>query len=336
MEATQKEREMVEAVEAQATEKGSHVIVKTNGPATLRSIEMTETAVTAMTAEIARNKMKDTDVVEMHTEIGKSQRKKGGRPAGSPALSAGMIETKIASETAVGTETAARGRTGVRGGPGRTTDPGTMKTGKIVDPAVAMMKVPTPEESGASALTIGMTPDRVAKIAALMTDRPERAEARETVVGPLLNIGDRSALLIAKSLGRTTVQRPDATQDPPRHLTAQGRDDRQQEGVPMVTAPHLCPEAPRNRGSSASSNARGGAKSASSYGTWGLVALWNTLRVSSIGATRRIEDQEPPRIWELEPELLCFSPCRRSHRSPRDLAGVYLWLGHRRVDLSSS
>ena len=258
---------MVEAAEAQATEKGSHVIVKTNGPATLRSIEMTETAVTAMTAEIARNKMKDTDVVEMHTEIGKSQRKKGGRPAGSPALSAGMIETRIASETAVGTETAARGRTGVRGGPGRTTDPGTMKTGKIVDPAVAMMKVPTPEESGASALTIGMTPDRVAKIAALMTDRPERAEARETVVGPLLNIGDRSALLIAKSLGRTTVQRPDATQDPPRHLTAQGRDDRQQEGVPMVTAPHLCPEAPRNRGSSASSNGRGGAKSASSYGT---------------------------------------------------------------------
>ena len=175
---------MVEAAEAQATAKGSHVIVKTNGPATLRSIEMTETAVTAMTAEIARNKMKDTDVVEMHTEIGMSQRKKGGRPAGSPALSAGMIETKIASETAVGTETATRGRTGVRGGPGRTTDPGTMKTGKIVDPAVAMMKVPTPEESGASALTIEMTPDRVAKIAALMTDRPERAEARETVVGP--------------------------------------------------------------------------------------------------------------------------------------------------------
>ena len=98
-------------------------------------------------------------------------------------------------------------------------------------------------------------------------DRPERAEARETVVGPLINVGDRSALLIAKSLGRTTVQRPDATQDPPRHLTAQGRDDRQQEGVPMVTAPHLCPEAPRNRGSSASSNGRGGAKSASSYGT---------------------------------------------------------------------
>ena len=129
----------MEAVEAQATEKGSHVIVRTNGPAILRSIEMTE---------IARNKMKDTDVVEMHTEIGKSQRKKGGRPAGSPAQSAGKIEKKIASETAVGTETAAHGLTGVRGGPGRTTDPNTTKTGKIVDPAVAMRKPIAPKESG--------------------------------------------------------------------------------------------------------------------------------------------------------------------------------------------
>ena len=42
-----------------------------------------------------------------------------GRPAGSPALSAGKIGKKIASETAVGTETAALGRTG----PGKTTDP---------------------------------------------------------------------------------------------------------------------------------------------------------------------------------------------------------------------
>ena len=142
MEATRKEKETVEAVEAQAMEKGSHVIVTTNGPVILRSIEMTETTVTATTAEIARNKTKDTDVVEMHTEIGKSQRKQGGRPAGSPAQSAGK---KIASETAVGTETAARGRTGARGGPGRTTDPGRMKIGKIVDSAVAMKKATTPE-----------------------------------------------------------------------------------------------------------------------------------------------------------------------------------------------
>ena len=225
MEATQKERETVEAAEAQATEKGSHVIVKTNGPAILRSIEMTETAVTAMTAEIARNKMKDTDVVEMHTEIGKSQRKKGGRPAGSPALSAGKIEKKIASETAVGTETAARGRTGVRGGPGRTTDPGTTKTGQIVDPAVATMKVTTSEESGASALTIEMTPDRVAKTAVPMTDRPERTEERETVVGPLLKTGDKSALLIAKSQvgrpcsGPTRPKTPHATRQPKEEKT---------------------------------------------------------------------------------------------------------------------
>ena len=222
MEAIQKEREMVEAVEAQATEKGSHVIVKTNGPALLRSIEMTETAVTAMTAEIARNKMKDTDVVEMHTEIGKSQRKNGGRPAGSPALSAGKREKTIASETAVGTETAARGRTGVRDGPGRTTDPGKTKTGKIVDPAVAMKKATTPEASGANALITERKPDRVAKIAAPTTDQPERTEEGETAVGPLLKIGDKSALLIVTSPGRTTVQRPDVTQDLPRHQTAQG------------------------------------------------------------------------------------------------------------------
>ena len=276
---------MVEAVEAQATEKGSHVIVKTNGPAVLRSIEMTETAVTAMTTEIARNKMKDTDVVEMHTEIGKSQRKKGGRPAGSPAQSAGKIEKKIASETAVGTETAARGRTGVRGGPGRTTDPGKTKTGKIADPAVDMKKATAPEESGASALITERKPDRDAKIAVPTTDRPERTEEGETAVGPPHKTGDKSALLIVKSPGRTTVQRPDVTQDLPHHQTAQGRGGRQQGGVPRVTAPHPCPEAPRNRASSASSSGRGGAKSASSFGTCGLVALWNTSRASYIGAT---------------------------------------------------
>ena len=175
---------MVEAVEAQATEKGSHEIVKTNGPAILRSIEMTETAVTATTAEIARNKMKDTDVVEMHTEIGKSQRKKGGRPAGSPVQSAGKIEKKIASETAVGTETAARGRTGVRGGPGRTTDPGKTKTGKIADPAVDMRKATAPVESGASALITERKPDRDAKIVVPTTDRPERTEEGETAPAP--------------------------------------------------------------------------------------------------------------------------------------------------------
>ena len=86
----------MEAEAAQAMEKGSRAIVKTTGPAILRSIETTETAVIAMTDEIARNKMRDTDVAEMHTEIGKSQKRKGGRPAGSPAMSAGKIEKKIA------------------------------------------------------------------------------------------------------------------------------------------------------------------------------------------------------------------------------------------------
>ena len=240
------------------------VIVRTKGPAILRSIEMTETAVTAMTAEIARNKMKDTDVVEMHTEIGKSQRKKGGRPAGSPAPSAGKIEKKIASETAVETETAAHGRTGVRGGPGRTTDPGKTKTGKTVDPAVAMRKTIAPKESGDNALTTERKPERAARTAAPTTDRPERTEEGETAVGPLLKTGGKSALLIVKSPGRTTVQRPDVTQDLPRHRTAQGRGGRPQGGAPRMTAPQPCPEAPRNRASSASSNGRGGAKSASS------------------------------------------------------------------------
>ena len=276
---------MVEAAEAQAMEKGSHVIVKTTGPAILRSIEMTEPTVTATIAEIARNKMKDTDVVEMHTEIGKSQRKNEGRPVGSPARTAGKTEKTIASETAVGTETAARGRTGVRAGPGRTIDPGTTKTGRIVDPAVAMKKAATPEASGANALRTERKPDRVAKIAAPTTGQPERTEEGETAAGPLLTIGDRSALLIVTSPGRTTVQRPNVRPDLPRHQTAQGRGGRPQGGVPRTTAPHPCPEAPRNRASSASSSGRGGAKSASSCGTCGLVAQWNTSRASYIGAT---------------------------------------------------
>ena len=255
---------MVEAEVAQAMEKGSHVIVRTNGPEILRSIEMTETAVTATTTKLARSKTKDTDVVEMHTETGKSQRKTGGRPAGSPAQSAGKIEKKIASETAVGTETAARGRTGARGGPGRTTDPGRMKIGKIVDPAVVTKKVITPGESGDNALTTGRIPGRVAMIAVLKTDRPERTEEGETEVGPLLKTGDKSAKLIVKSPGRRTVQRPDGTHDLPHHQIAQGRGGRLHGEVPMETAPPLCPEAPRNRASSASSSGRGGAKSVSS------------------------------------------------------------------------
>ena len=262
-----KGKEMVEAEVAQAMEKGSHVIVRTNGPEILRSIEMTETAVTATTTELARNKTKDTDVVEMHTEIGKSQRKQGGRPAGSPAQSAGKIEKKIASETAVETETAARGRTGARGGPGRTTDPGRTKIGKIVDPAVAMKKAITPGESGDNALTTEKIPDRVAMIAVLKTDRPERTEEGETEVGPLPRTGDKSAKLIVKSPGRRTVQRPDGTHDLPHHQTAQGRGGKLQGEVPKETAPHLCPEDPRNRASSANSSGRGGAKSASSCGT---------------------------------------------------------------------
>ena len=168
-------------------EKGSRVIVRTIGPAILRSIETTETAVTAMTA------VKDTDVAEMHTETGKSQKRKGGRPAGSLALTAGKIEKKIASETAVGTETAAHGRIGVRGGPGKTTDPGSRKTGRIVDPAVAMMRTNAPKESGDNALTTERRPERAAQIAVPNTERPERTEAGETEVGPPLNNGDKNA-----------------------------------------------------------------------------------------------------------------------------------------------
>ncbi|CAE7705690.1 Trpt1, partial [Symbiodinium sp. KB8] len=97
--------EKVEAAEAKEMEEGSREIVRTIGPDTLRSIETTETTVTAMTAEIARHKMKDTDVAEMHTEIGTSQKKIGGRPAGSPVLIAGKTGKKNASEIAVGTVT---------------------------------------------------------------------------------------------------------------------------------------------------------------------------------------------------------------------------------------
>ena len=86
---------MVEAAEAQAMAKGSPEIVTMIGPATLRSIETTETAVTAM---IARNRMKDTDVAEMHTETGKNQKRKGGRPGGSLTQTAGKTEMMIASE----------------------------------------------------------------------------------------------------------------------------------------------------------------------------------------------------------------------------------------------
>ena len=196
---TRREKETVEAEAAQAMAKGSRAIVKTTGPAILRSIETTETAVTAMTVEIARNKMKDTDVAEMHTETGKSQNRKGGRPAGSPALSAGKIEKKIASETAVGTETAALGRIGVRGGPGKTTDPGRTKTGRIVDPAVAMMRTSAPKESGDNAPKTEKRPERADRTAAPNTERPERTEAGETAVGPLLNNGGKNAQLIVRS-----------------------------------------------------------------------------------------------------------------------------------------
>ena len=74
---TRQEKEKVVAVEAKAMEKGSREIARTIGPDTPRSIETTETAVTAMTAEIARHKMKDTDVAEMHTETGMSQKRIG-------------------------------------------------------------------------------------------------------------------------------------------------------------------------------------------------------------------------------------------------------------------
>ena len=214
MEVTRREKETVEAEEAQAMEKGSRAIVKTTGPAILRSIETTETAVTAMTEEIARSKMKDTDVAEMHTEIGKSQKRKRDRPAGSPEMSAGKIERTIASETAVETETAALGRIGARGGPGKTTNPGTTKTGRIVDPTVAMMKTSAPKESGDNALTTGTRPARVAPIAAPNTDRPERKEAGETAVGPQHNNGGKNAQLIVRSPGRMTV--PPTPPDSPR------------------------------------------------------------------------------------------------------------------------
>ena len=102
---TRRGKEKVEAAEAKEMEEGSREIVRTIGPDTLRSIETTETTVTAMTAEIARHKMKDTDVAEMHTEIGTSQKKIGGRPAGSPVLIAGKTGKKNASEIAVGTVT---------------------------------------------------------------------------------------------------------------------------------------------------------------------------------------------------------------------------------------
>ena len=79
-----KGKEKVVAEEAKDMVRGSRGIVKTTGPDILRSIETTETAVTAITTEIASHKKKDTDVAEMHTEIGKSPKRKGGRPDGSP------------------------------------------------------------------------------------------------------------------------------------------------------------------------------------------------------------------------------------------------------------
>ena len=232
------------AVEAKAMEKGSREIVRTIGPDTLRSIETTKTAVTAMTAEIARHKMKDTDVAE-------SQKRKGGRPAGSPVLTAGKTEKMIASETAVGTETVAHGRIGVRGGPGRTTDPGRTKTGRITDPTVAMMRTSAPKESGDGAQSTGKRPARTAQTS---IDRPERTEEGETAAGPQPSNGDRIARLIVKSPGRMPAPRPDETKDRPHRQTAQERGGSQPGEVPRKKAPQLCPEAPRNRGSSARPN----------------------------------------------------------------------------------
>ena len=266
MEVTPSEKETVEAEAAQAMEKGSRAIVKTTGPAILRSIETTETAVTAMTDGIAR-KMMDTDVAEMHTEIGRSQKRKGGRPAGSPELSAGKIEKMIASETAVGTETAALGRIGARGGLGKTTDPGRTKPVRMVDPTVDMMRTSAPKESGDNALNTGKRPERATKTTAPSIDRLERKEAGETEAGPQHNNGGKNAQLIVRSPGRMAVLWPDATPDHPLRQTAQERGGRPPGEVPRRPAPQLCPEAPHNRASSASSNGSDGAKSVSSLGT---------------------------------------------------------------------
>ena len=206
---TRRGKEKVEAAEAKEMEEGSREIVRTIGPDTLRSIETTETTVTAMTAEIARHKMKDTDVAEMHTEIGTSQKKIGGRPAGSPVLIAGKTGKKNASEIAVGTVTAAHGRIGVRDGPGRTTDPGRTMTGRIAGPVVAMMSPSAPRKSGDGAQSKGTRPIRTAQTAAPSPERPERTEEGETAAGPQPSSGDRIAQQIVKSPGRMPAPRPD-------------------------------------------------------------------------------------------------------------------------------
>ena len=83
------------------------------------------------------------------------------------------------------------------------------------------------------------------------TDRPDRrAEHRparedregETAVGPQPSNGDRIAQLVVKSPGRTPAPRPDETKDRPHRQTAQGRGGSQPGEVPMMPAPHLCPD----------------------------------------------------------------------------------------------
>ncbi|CAE7326556.1 kptA [Symbiodinium microadriaticum] len=179
---TRREKEKAVAEEAKDKEEGSRGIVTTTGPDTPKSIETTETAVTAMIAEMASHTMKATDVAEMNTGIGKSPKRKGGRSEGSPEMIAGREEMMTASETEVATATEETGQIGAKAGLGRTAVPGKMPIVRIADPIVEMMNPSAPTEAGVGAPNAGMRLARTARrgqTGAQAEDHPADREEEE-------------------------------------------------------------------------------------------------------------------------------------------------------------
>ena len=262
---TRREKEKAVAEEAKDKEEGSRGIVTTTGPDTPKSIETTETAVTAMIAEMASHTMKATDVAEMNTGIGKSPKRKGGRSEGSPEMIAGREEMMTASETEVATATEETGQIGAKAGLGRTAVPGKMPIVRIADPIVEMMNPSAPTEAGVGAPNAGM---RLARTARRGTSGPRRQRMGRPKPAPdPARRGQTGAQAedhpADREDGRMPAQPPPTPPDSPRKR-------RQPARVPMKmkTAPHLCPEDPRSRASSARLNGSDGAKSADCCGTY--------------------------------------------------------------------
>ena len=158
---------------------------------------------------------------------------------------------------------------------------------KIADPVVVMMNQSAPKEDGAGAPTAGKRPARTAQTAAPRNDRPEKIEDGETEACPQPSRGDKNALPMT----------PTVAQAVPGSMGAMERN--------LQTV-----EVPKVQG--------GGGASRKLYQQR---AHEDSTRSFSQGG---FEDPWSPRVWELEPELLCWRekpldlrrPQRRLHMVP--------------------